>query len=166
MLNTIQEVKVAVRILRRHLRENGQEALAMSHTDALELIAQMAGHKKWTDFEATLPEGVKLAMPVVPRVAPQVLDEVRLGEVGALRTRDGKVIKGSHQHVLVTYPLNGATRNADGSLELSYSAGDATFDLDSAEPILEKGQPQYWTVDGVMVPESEVVLVPVGAIDD
>jgi Glyoxalase superfamily protein len=157
MLETIKDAKVAVRVLRRFVRELGDKGAAVSHNDALHLLARMTGCTNWNELEARLVKDT--SGPDVSSVNPGALhDEVTAGTTGRMRTRDGVEIIGTSDLIPAMSCAGVAIRSVDGSLKVEYT-DDVRLDWNAQYVRALDGQRCFYDSNYRVVPENEIVLV-------
>jgi hypothetical protein len=160
MLETTQEAKVAVRVLRRYLKKFGPAGEKVSHTDALHLLAKMFSCKTWNELESYLKKDDS-AQPKRPTLTAEH-DKVKVGEKGEMRTRDGRPIAGTFDLVPGRAEGSLATRNPDGTLNVHHAGGTEVF-WDDQKTQIREGEQLFLDEDGEIVRESEIILVEEGA---
>ena len=160
MLETTQEAKVAVRVLRRYLKQFGPAGEKVSHTDALHLLAEMFSCKTWNELESYLKKDDN-AQPNRPKLTGEH-DRVAAGEEGEMRTRDGRRIAGTFDLVPGRAEGTLAFRKPDGTLEVQHAGGTEVF-WDDQKTQIREGEKLFLDEDGEIVRESEIILIEEGA---
>jgi hypothetical protein len=158
MLETIKEAKVAVRVLRRFVRELGDKGAAVSHNDALHLLAKMTGCTNWNELEARLAKDASGDV-LTSAKSGSSRDEIPAGTAGRMFTQDGIEIIGTSDLIPALSCTGVAIRKADGTLEVEHAPVDAQLDWNGQYVRRLDGQRCFYDSNYRVVPESEIVLV-------
>lgn len=163
MINTVREAKVAVRILKRFLK-NQPIPVSLSHAEGLQLLAEMTGHKTWEALSAALANTRPIES--VSDVAYWE-DEVPCGATGRLVTKSGVSVIGTYEKVFGTAGIISGIRQPNGTFEVQY-AGGTDIDWDSQVSVTRAGSNEvlFVTEEGDIVGANEVKVVASDTLDD
>jgi hypothetical protein len=160
MLETTQEAKVAVRVLRRYLKKFGPAGEKVSHTDALHLLAEMFSCKTWNELESYLKKDGS-AQSRRPKFTSEH-DKVEVGQKGEMRTLDGRSIAGTFDLIPAKAGATLAVRQPDGTLKVVEGFRSDVY-WDDQKTQIREGERLFLDEDGEEVRESEIILVQEGA---
>lgn len=125
-----------------------------------------AGYLKHTDIEVRTDRlsiaDLTRELAVGPPADPSANDKIPAGSEGKLMTLDGIEIVATLDVIPGHARLNGATRNADGSLEIHYAGDTEAFWDDQKIEQNALGELLFVDDSGTAYPASQVIVVPEG----